>query len=111
MDINYDRALLLLTVTEKALGHPKLRPIVNAATAELEDFNQACADWLEEKAAEDKAAKAAADEEAAAKNTQLAEEDAANHPDAKPKSDESNGKPQTGMRRAFPRSESEKGSG
>ena len=84
-DLNFDRALLLLTVVEKSLGHPKLRPIVNAATAELEELNQACSDWLEEKAAKDKEAKAAADKEATAKAAALAAKDAEDHPDSKPK--------------------------
>ncbi len=35
-EIDFDRAYILLTVVEKALGHPKLKPIVDAASAELE---------------------------------------------------------------------------
>ncbi len=35
-EIDFDRAYVLLTVVEKALGHPKLKPIVDAASAELE---------------------------------------------------------------------------
>lgn len=38
LDLDFDRALLLLTVVEKALGHPKLRPIVDAASAELDEM-------------------------------------------------------------------------
>lgn len=85
MSVAYDRVLLLLSIVEKSLQHPKLRPIVNAATAELEALNQDCSDWLEEKATKDKEAKAAADEEAAIEAAALAEKDAKDHPDQKPK--------------------------
>jgi len=34
--MDFERALLLLNVTEKALQHPNLRPIVHEAAVELE---------------------------------------------------------------------------
>lgn len=38
LEVDFDRALLLLTVVEKALAHPKLRPIVDTASAELDEM-------------------------------------------------------------------------
>lgn len=85
MDIDFDRALLLLTVVEKSLGHPKLRPIVAAASDELEAMIAPPKEETEQKIVED------VDVDASG-----AQPDPSNK----------------GMRRAFPaRSESEKGSG
>ncbi len=35
-EIDFDRAFLLLSVVEKAIGHPKLKPLLDAASAELD---------------------------------------------------------------------------
>lgn len=54
MPVDYDRTLLLLSVVEKALGHPQLRPIADLAQLELtavtKDAAQAVKDLREEEA-------------------------------------------------------------
>lgn len=39
--MDFERASMLLNIVEKAVGHPKLSPLMNAAAAELEALNDA----------------------------------------------------------------------
>lgn len=52
-EIDFDRAYVLLTVVEKALGHPKLKPIVDAASAELEAMIVQPEEAIEEESADE----------------------------------------------------------
>lgn len=67
MPVDYDRTLLLLSVVEKALGHPQLRPIVDLAQLELanvtKDAAQAVKDLRAEEAKEAQKAKQAESED------------------------------------------------
>lgn len=53
MSVNYERALLLLSVVEKALGHPQLRPIVDLAQLELTAFTKDAAQAVKDLRAEE----------------------------------------------------------
>jgi len=53
MSVDYDRALLLLSVVEKALGHPQLRPIVDLAQLELASVTKDAAQAVKDVRAEE----------------------------------------------------------
>lgn len=74
MPVDYDRTLLLLSVVEKALGHPQLRPIVDLAQLELTGVTKDAAQAVKDLRAEE-AKEAAKTEQAKAKQAEPEEDE------------------------------------